>query len=305
MKNILTILFVVALSVYGISQEENDLENQNLNGKVKSIASTTYRSSLIDGQIKLGDITYESLDEYNHDGYLTTNAYRFHTKILGKGAWKKRINTLNKKNQVTISSFTKDSVLVEKTTNTYRNDTLIQIAYSNEKGSLLANVMQSFNKEGLLSESKVFNSSGAEIEKTTFNYDRKGNIAITIKWKGEAMELLNKYTYTDNNTTTVLKTNGKGQWKSQVVEVRNANDQIIRLESRTKENKIKSKTVNEYDQFGNLTLRRIYGADGQEEEHNYMRYAYTFDENNNWIQKVEYLHNGNSLDVTKRTIVYY
>ena len=36
-----------------------------------------------------------------------------------------------------------------------------------------------------------------------------------------------------------------------------------------------------------------------------MRYQYFHDKKGNWIQKVEFLKNGNSLDATKREIDYY
>lgn len=305
MTRILPIILFTALSFCAISQNKTDLETSNFRGNVKSVESKSYRSSMVDGKIQLAGITVESFDTYNKEGYLTSNAFRFYTRILGKGAWKKSTNTLNDKNQIITSTYTKDSVLVEKTINTYRNDTLVQIKRLDDKGNTLSNVKQSYNKEGLLAESFVQNSSGVELEKTTFHYDRQGKIAITIKWKGETMDEVIKYTYTGINTSTTLTTNGKGQWKNLTITQRNDNNQIIRIESKTKENKSKGKTINEYDQFGNLVLRRIYDADGKEEEHNYMKYEYTFDKNNNWIQKIEYLHNGNSLDVTKRTIVYY
>jgi hypothetical protein len=35
-----------------------------------------------------------------------------------------------------------------------------------------------------------------------------------------------------------------------------------------------------------------------------MRYEYFYDKKGNWIQKVEYLKNGNSLDAVERKIEY-
>jgi len=72
----------------------------------------------------------------------------------------------------------------------------------------------------------------------------------------------------------------------------------------TSKGEVEKKHLNKYNKYGDIILKQSFDADGKEEDYNYMRYEYEYDEKENWIQKIEFLKNGNSLDVVKRKIEF-
>ena len=67
-KIILVILSVLCLVSCNQSEKKNDLTEENLKGKVKSIKETTYEAVDKFGQIEKGDILVDSSAVYTDDG---------------------------------------------------------------------------------------------------------------------------------------------------------------------------------------------------------------------------------------------
>ena len=167
-KIILVILSVLCLVSYGQlekkSEKKNDLTEENLKGKVKSIKETTYKAVDKFGQIEKGDVLVDSSAVYTDDG-------RF--KIYNE-----------KGNKIEENYYNSNSSLIYK--NTYKYDekgNKIEENYYNSNGRLYSKTTYKYDEKGNIIEENHYDSNGRLDSKYTYEYDKNNNWTQRIEYK--------------------------------------------------------------------------------------------------------------------------
>ena len=122
-KIILVILSVLCLVSYGQlekkSEKKNDLTEENLKGKVKSIKETTYKAVDKFGQIEKGDVLNNYFNIYNEKGNkIEDNSYDSDGRLHSKYTYKYD----EKGNMIEENWYESDGSLYEKHTYKYEYD---------------------------------------------------------------------------------------------------------------------------------------------------------------------------------------
>ena len=176
-KIILAILSVLYLVSYGQLEKKNDLTEENLKGKVKSIKETTYKAVDKFGQIKKGNVLNNYFTIYNKKGNtIEGNEYYSDGSLNYKTTYK----------------YDEKGNKIEK--NTYKYD-----------GSLNYKTTYKYDEKGNKIEKNNYYYSGRLDSKTTYKYDEKGNtIEQNIYYHGSrpAENYSYKYEYDKNNNWT-------------------------------------------------------------------------------------------------------
>ena len=175
-KIILVILSVLCLVSCNQSEKKNDLTEENLKGKVKSITENTYEAVNKFGQIEKGDVLVDSSAVYTDDG-------RF--KIYNE-----------KGNKIEENYYNSNGSLIYK--NTYKYDekgNKIEENYYNSNGRLYSKTTYKYDEKGNMIEDNFYDSDdGSLIYKNTYKYDEKGNIIEENHYDSNG-RLDSKYTY--------------------------------------------------------------------------------------------------------------
>ena len=175
-KIILAILSVLCLVSCNQSEKKNDLTEENLKGKVKSITENTYEAVEKFGQIEKGDVLVDSSAVYTDDG-------RF--KIYNE-----------KGNKIEENYYNSNGSLIYK--NTYKYDekgNKIEENYYNSNGRLYSKTTYKYDEKGNMIEDNFYDSDdGSLIYKNTYKYDEKGNIIEENHYDSNG-RLDSKYTY--------------------------------------------------------------------------------------------------------------
>ena len=175
-KIILVILSVLCLVSCNQSEKKNDLTEENLKGKVKSITENTYEAVDKFGQIEKGDVLVDSSAVYTDDG-------RF--KIYNE-----------KGNKIEENYYNSNGSLIYK--NTYKYDekgNKIEENYYNSNGRLYSKTTYKYDEKGNMIEDNFYDSDdGSLIYKNTYKYDEKGNIIEENHYDSNG-RLDSKYTY--------------------------------------------------------------------------------------------------------------
>lgn len=164
-KIILAILSVLCLASYGQlekkSEKKNDLTEENLKGKVKSIKENTYEAVEKFGQIEKGDALYDD------------DAFPF-TIYNEKG------------NKIEENHYDSDGSLDKKYTYKYdKNNNLIEENHYYSDGILYSKNTYKYDENGNKIEENWYNSDGSLYEKHTYKYeyDKNNNWTQRIKYK--------------------------------------------------------------------------------------------------------------------------
>jgi hypothetical protein len=284
---------------------QTDLEQEDLKGKIKSISLTVYHSSKKSGKVKLLGISAESTKTYNKAGYLLKNKYRYHTRTFGTGKWKSSSYELMKNNQCAGSVYSEEEEVVQRVENTYERELVKKKMYYDGDDVLIVEEFFTYNAGGKLIEKLVVNADSSIRGKTVITFSKKSKILTRKEWSETVFKIAYSYSYPDLYTIRVNQLDEAGETISYEIETYDKKENLIEAIDYDSKGAITGRGTNEYDKRGNLILRRVFNADGSEQNYNYMRYQYQYDKKNNWIQQVEYLHNGNSLDASEREIIYY
>ena len=176
-KIILAILSVLYLVSYGQLEKKNDLTEENLKGKVKSIKETTYKAVDKFGQIKKGNVLNNYFTIYNKKGNtIEGNEYYSDGSLNYKTTYK----------------YDEKGNKIEK--NTYKYD-----------GSLNYKTTYKYDEKGNKIEKNIDGSVDRLGYKYTYKYDEKGNtIEQNIYYHGSrpAENYSYKYEYDKNNNWT-------------------------------------------------------------------------------------------------------
>ena len=174
-KIILVILSVLCLVSCNQSEKKNDLTEENLKGKVKSITENTYEAVDKFGQIEKGDVIVDSSAVYTDDG---------HFKIYNE-----------KGNKIEENYYNSNGSLIYK--NTYKYDekgNKIEENYYNSNGRLYSKTTYKYDEKGNKIEEYHYDEDGKFNYKYTYKYDEKGNIIEENHYDSNG-RLDSKYTY--------------------------------------------------------------------------------------------------------------
>lgn len=283
---------------------QTDRENENLQGKVKTVNTTVYRSTKKGDEIKLLSISQTATEHYNEPGYLTQYDYQINTMSLGTGPKRSIHYTLDENNQAVKTTYFKDSVPGLEIHQTYQNKKLINLKAYND-GQCTNTEHHTYDEKGNQISFALLDEKGDTTEKRLSAYNDKGKVTDIKIWQNGEYQGRSHYSYPDKSTTKVEQFDAAGVLSSFEINKYNNKEALLENLEYDAQGKLTKKSINEYDEWGNNTLRRTFNGEGEEELYNFMLYRYRYDEKGNWTQKIEFLHNGNTLDVVKRTFEYY
>ena len=148
------------------SEKKNDLTEENLKGKVKSITENTYEAVNKFGQIEKGDILVDSSAVYTDDG---------HFKIYNE-----------KGNKIEKNVYDSNGRFHYKYTYKYdEKGNKIEENWYNSDGSLDSKYTYKYDEKGNIIEENYHNSNGRLYEKHTYKYeyDKNNNWTQRIEYK--------------------------------------------------------------------------------------------------------------------------
>ena len=186
-KIILATLSVLYLVSYGQSKKKNDLTEENLKGKVKSIKETTYEAVDKFGQIEKGNVFYDRFSLLFNSPF---------TIIYNE-----------KGNKIEKNYYNSDGSLKSKTTYKYdkKGNNIEENTYDSDS-RLNFKATYKYNEKGNIIEKNYYDSDGRLNFKATYKYDKKGNnIEYNICYSDGSLDKTTykyKYEYDKNNNWT-------------------------------------------------------------------------------------------------------
>ena len=158
------------------SEKKNDLTEENLKGKVKSITENTYEAVNKFGQIEKGDILVDSSAVYTDDG---------HFKIYNE-----------KGNKIEENYYNSNGSLIYKNTYKYdeKGNMIEDNFYDSNDGSLIYKNTYKYDEKGNKIEEYHYDEDGKFNYKYTYKYDEKGNNIEKNNYDSNG-KLDSKYTY--------------------------------------------------------------------------------------------------------------
>ena len=158
------------------SEKKNDLTEENLKGKVKSITENTYEAVEKFGQIEKGDVLVDSSAVYTDDG---------HFKIYNE-----------KGNKIEENYYNSNGRLYSKTTYKYdeKGNMIEDNFYDSNDGSLIYKNTYKYDEKGNKIEEYHYDEDGKFNYKYTYKYDEKGNNIEKNNYDSNG-RLDSKYTY--------------------------------------------------------------------------------------------------------------
>ena len=190
-KIILATLSVLCLVSCNQSEKKNDLTEENLKGKVKSITENTYEAVDKFGQIEKGDVLVDSSAVYTDDGHfkiynekgnkIEENYYNSNGSLIYKNTYK-----YDEKGNMIEDNFydSDDGSLIYK--NTYKYDekgNKIEEYHYDEDGKFNYKYTYKYNEKGNMIEKNNYDSNGRLDYKYTYEYDKNNNWTQRIEYK--------------------------------------------------------------------------------------------------------------------------
>ncbi len=265
---------ILFLSCNNSSEVKNDLEKQNLNGRVKSITENSYRAVEKFGEIVKGEKLVDKI--FNKENRLTTfNEKGYETESL-VGFWPAKFK-YNENNQK-----------IEE--NWYDSDTKIFYKY-NDKGFIVES--NNYYKKGLVQKVKIVcDEEGNEIERNSYDTNGKldykqkntfkdGKLIETKEYDGDgtlSSSTKRKYDENGNETENIIY-DSYGEVSLKSTCKYDENNQIIEAINITNNAFNKSQTKNKY----------IYRK---------------LDANKNWTESIQFENDAPKL-IIERIIEYY
>ena len=178
------------------TEKKNDLTEENLKGKVKSIKETPYDAIEKFGQLEKGDVSYSvffpsSFTIYNEKGNkIEVNGYNPDGSLYSKTTYKYD----EKGNKIEKNTYKYDGSLNYKTTYKYdEKGNKIEKNNYYYSGRLDSKTTYKYDEKGNNIEENIYYYDGYGY-KTTYKYDEKGN-KIEKNIDGSVDRLGYKYTY--------------------------------------------------------------------------------------------------------------
>jgi hypothetical protein len=310
MKTTIHFLIILSflLSNYTSIFAQTTLEKQKLRGEVKSISSVVYDSRVEEDEIALLDITKSSKQTFNESGYMTSNQQQKNSETMNEGPLRKKVYVLNEDNKVTKETSYADDVKGKYSQNTYKNGLLIEATYYKADETPIGTQSFTYDDNGNKLTSDAIDKDGKPIQKLELTYTKDNKVASTKNSRKGKLVYSAKYEYLNEKEEKIITLNTKTEEETIMhysIKTHDDNKNILSIIMYTPDGTVKSTSSYEYNKQGDQTLTKRVIAGKEEKDYSQMRYEYDYDEKGNWIQKIEYLKNGESSNVTKREIEYY
>jgi hypothetical protein len=172
----------------------NDLNKQNLKGRVHRVTETLYTASEMKfGEISKIDKMQEFIYLYNERGYITENSM---TNPFSSKFYKTTYKYNNSENLVEECSFIPEKDVPEsRTTNIYNDKSLMKetICYGTD-GTLNYRYLYKYDNKGKKLQDDAFNSEGKLLKKVIYKNDDSENLIEECSYSAEG-KLRRKITY--------------------------------------------------------------------------------------------------------------
>ena len=180
-SNTFSVIFGILWPIRKKSEKKNDLTEENLKGKVKSIKETLYEAVDKFGQIEKGNVLYD--------------AFTFPFTIYDE-----------KGNNIEENHYDSDGRLSYKYIYKYdKKGNNIEENHYDSDGRLDSKYIYKYDEKGNKIEENRYDSNGRLSQKTTYKYDEKGNTIEKNDYDSDGRPAENysyKYEYDKNNNWT-------------------------------------------------------------------------------------------------------
>lgn len=257
------------------NKKNNDLDEYNLSGKVKSVISFTYSPEEHYGNIEIGEIkrryNYEEVTFNRNGNKIEEKPHHKNNKPTEKELHKHT----GKRSEKTSTSKTK---LTHKYENKYDdNGNVIEEIIYNTDGNLIAKGLLKYNYRQDVIEAVKYDSGGKPQKKLQFKYDNDGNLIEGIEYDpyGKCIMKL-RFKYDEN---------GK----------------IINFSQYDSFEILSFKNIFKYDKKGNLfELKSDLYGEGKINS----KIQYKYDNEGNWIKLIKF-DQGEIINIKERKIEYF
>ncbi|HTO15238.1 MAG TPA: hypothetical protein VLZ83_05690 [Edaphocola sp.] len=298
MKSKILFLLIIVIFESCSFQNKNDYENFKLNGKVNSVRETTYQAEEKFGEISKGEIGRKSYDIlskdgliiFNQDGKLKTiTIYETHSDK--DEIFQKLVYKYTEKICSEVDTYSSDGELEEKITTEIKNGKIIkEISYDSE-GKLKSTLEYKYGRNNNKKQAIRYDSNSVIVSKSNYEYSNRDKVKQTETFAKNG-KLKSKGTYDKNGNLIEyvwFKDNGKVEMKS----------------------------LTKYDE-NNFEIENTL-FDDNHEIYSITKYEYSdFDENGNWLKRVQFDNDGDYVDgkyvvsdkfkaeyIVEREITYY
>lgn len=296
---ILQIIFYLFFINIGFTQQKNDLNILNLNGKIKSITEL-YIEAKDSNNTYINEFKLtKCITSFNKNGFLTSEKY-----YEGKNKLRDQYTYI----------YSDDELLIER-------------KRKNKEENRKSWVKVSFTFFGFLN-ADLSRLSSIE-KKIYYDYDSAGNKTHEFYMLSKN-RLIQEYVYNYDSKNQLIEKKYIDYRNKYTVKTINVYDSVTNsLETKAYRNeKYIGKDIQLFDSIGNLTEKTGFGSDGKMEEKFRYKYdsknnciesilwdkkgkivfhkkfTYEYDENDNWIKRIE-IENKKERETTIRKILYY
>ena len=280
-----TLISLILFSCSISNEIKNDLEKQNLQGKVKSITQNTFNAIDKFGEIVKGEKYFNKFIGETSNSYSLENSYTEFNKngFLIKSLESSWVRFFYDKNNRLIEDRYYHDGFITYNSNKYKYD---------EKGLLLEiNSFSNQKLDSLIFKKKyIYDIEGNNIEQNFYN--SKGELDGKSKIKYHNNEIVEIKNYNEDGTC----------WNKDIYD---ENGNVIVVDLIDDSGKIFLKKESEYNEKNLIVeLKNIHNNGTKIIEYK-TEYKYTkFDSNDNWIERIEY-DNGKPIYIVERKIEYY
>ncbi len=260
------IISFLVLSGFAQMPKQNDRQEEELKGNVKSLHETFYKAEHKSGEIIKGkkicnEGGYESKISFNDKGYKTEDT-RF--KVDGSPSAKLVYAYNDKSDRIEEDKYNTDGSVAHKSKFDYKYDDtgkMIEKDWFKEDGSSDGKEVYKYDEKGNIIEKNVFRADGTLDWRTADKYNDKGNVIETIEYKSSG-EIILRF---------VFKYNDYGK--------------VVEETWFTKGTKFLVTYLQTYDSKGNRVKTDWVDAKGK--AYAMLTYKIEYDKNDNWIRVTE------------------
>lgn len=311
---IISFLFIVCSNCFGQKKKNNDLMNYHLKGNVKSLRSVPYHVTNRNGKLQKGaiydelsvDLENHTIYKFNRLGYITKWGYIFGDKTTftnytydssnnlikstnnGSTLWPKTLYVYDSiGNKIEEQNIRSDGSISSKDIFKYNNKSQKILDYSDyNDGKEHFKHTYKYNDEGICTQKDYYGQDGRLKSKCFFKYDSLGQ-HISTSFFDSAGNLQRKLIFEYNANGNISKDSIFDFRTNQFdVKINAHNYDYQKSRDATSKHNI---IVNQRHRSGLLKVRT---------------YEYKYDNQDNWIQRVEY-QNGQPEMIVERKIKYY
>ena len=318
------------------SEFKNELERENLRGKVKTIRRTPYKAvekygEVTKGEIDRGWFTDYSYRIFNEKGNLIENQDFYSSgELMDKTIYK--YDNFNKIEEEIVSG--SDGDIKKKITFRYdEKANLIRKTEYKPDGSLIVKENYKYNERDKVIEVQDINSEGVPADRWIYKYNNKGKRIEANRYKPDG-NLYEKIIYDYDNEGNIVEVNRfgeNGNLEGRIYYVYDNKNDLIEAESYDSNGELEAKLFykfiskfnpKKFNKYVNMLAMEsdvtiyevlIFGRIGIEELQLFIadesldingKYEYEFDKQDNWIKRIEF-EDDSAKFVVEREITYY